>query len=43
MDVTKHIASCKDLHNGILRSRNNATTVKRRFEFSLKQHVYESA
>jgi len=36
-------ASYKDLHNGILRSRNNATIVKRHFQFSLKQHVYESA
>jgi len=28
--------SYKDLQNAILRSRNNATTVKRRFQFSLK-------
>jgi len=27
----------------LLRSRNNSTTVKRLFQFSLKQHVYESA
>jgi len=43
MNFIKLNASCKDLHNGILRSRNNATSVKRRFQFSLKQYVYELA
>jgi len=40
MSLIKLNASYKDFHNGILRSRNNATTVKRRFQFSLKQNVY---
>jgi len=42
MNLIKLNASYKGLHNGI-RSRNNVTTVKRRFQFSLKQDVYESA
>ena len=41
-NLTKFKASYKDLHNSILRSRNNATTVKRRFQISLKQDVYDS-
>jgi len=36
MNLIKLNARYKDLHNGILRSRNHATTVKRRFQFSLK-------
>jgi len=43
MNLIKLNVNYKDLHNRILRSRNNATTVKRRFQFSLKQHVYDSA
>jgi len=36
MIVIKRNASYKDFHNGILRSRNNATTVKQRFQFKLQ-------
>jgi len=42
MNLIKLNASYKDLQNRILRSRNNATTVKRHLQFSLNQHVYES-
>jgi len=43
MNLIKFNASYKDLHNRILRSRNNATTAKRCFQISLKQHVYDLA
>ena len=34
MHLIKLNASYKDFHNGMLRSQNNATTVKQRFQFS---------
>jgi len=43
MNLIKLNANYKDLDNGIFHSQNNATTVKRRFQFGLKEHVYESA
>jgi len=36
MNLIKLNASYKDFHNGMLRSRNNATTVKQRFQFKLE-------